>query len=209
MKKLSVFLVLSVFLLVFCGCQAETVPETTTSPSYTVPSPMDYPDYTFSETPTTEDLRKTAVQAMRDLLTIQWTPAQGISYFNTAGRDKQFDYEPGSTYGGLLYSGAGSGLFQFLEYYDSETGLLNYPGTGDELRKAIGSGCADSLLWSWGTVANSFSSGYYPSVMVQQNGYLPVGNYTYDPDLKSFYMLSTKDIIQNHICTVLLDDIFG
>ena len=205
MKKLSVFLIFSAFLLVFCGCQAETAPETTSTPSYTVPSPMGYPDYTFSETPTNEDLRNTAVQAMRDLLTIQWTPAQGISYFNTAGRDKQFDYKPGVAYGGLLYSGAGSGLFQFLEYYNTETGLLNYPGTGDELRKAIGSGCADSLLWSWGTVANSFSSGYYPSVMVQQNGYLPVGNYTYDPNLKSYYMLSTKDIIEKNGKNVILD----
>ena len=140
-------------------------------------------------------LRQTAVQAMRDLLSIQWTPTQGISYYNTAGRDKQFDYLPNTIYGGLLYSGAGSGLFQFLEYYDLETGALSYPGTGDELQKALGSGCTDALLWSWGTVANSFSSGYYPSVMVQKNGYLPVGDYTYDPNLKSFYIIPTKDII--------------
>lgn len=205
MKKCTLFFLILSILLVFAGCVTdETVPETTVPP-YTVPSPMAYPDYTFSQTPDTDQLRQTAVQAMRDLLTIQWTPAEGISYYNTAGRDKQFDYTPGTPYGGILYSGAGSGLFQFLEYYNTETGLLIYPGTGDELRKAIGSGCADSLLWSWGTVANSFSSGYYPSVMVQKNGYLPVGGYTYDPEMKSYYILSTQQIIENNGTNVILD----
>lgn len=201
MKK-QFCLVLSFLLFLLCGCNHTPAPE---SASYKVPSPLTYPDYTVSENPTTDELRQTAVRAMRDLLSIQWTPASGISYYNTAGRDKQFDYVSGTPYGGLLYTGAGSGLFQFLEYYDTETGVLTYPGTGDELRKAIGSGCADSLLWSWGAVANSFSCGYYPSVMVQQNGFLPVGNYTYDENLKSFYLQPTHDIIEANGADVMLD----
>ena len=208
MKKLSVLLLIVVLLLAVCACgeQSSSTDGTTKAvPSYSVPTPMAYPNYTFDSTPTADDLRKTAVTAMADLLTIQWTPAYDISYFNTAGRDKQFDYKAGTPYGGLLYTGAGSGLFQFLEYYDTETGLLNYPGTGDELRKAIGSGCADSLLWSWSTVANSFSSGYYPSVMVQLNGYQPVGNYTYDKTIKSYYLITTKDIIAKNGEATMLD----
>ncbi len=200
--KRQICFILSVLLLLLCGCSHQPISDAN---NFQVPSPMAYPDYSVSDNPTTDELRETAVLAMRDLLSIQWTPAAGISYYNTAGRDKQFDYEAGTTYGGLLYTGAGSGLFQFLEYYDTETGILTYPGTGDELRKAIGSGCADSLLWSWGTVANSFSSGYYPSVMVQKNGYLPVGNYTYDPDLTSYYLQSTHDIIQANGTDVMLD----
>lgn len=204
MKKILLFTVLMT--LLFCtACNAAQSTETTTPQTPVVGNPMTYPDYTFDSEPDTDALRQTAVQAMRDLLSIQWSPAEGISYFNTAGRDKQFDYLPGTIYGGVLYSGAGSGLFQYLEYYDSNTGLLTYPGTGDELRKAIGSGCADSLLWSWGTVANSFSCGYYPSVMVQKNGFLPVGDYTYDKDLKSYYVLSTKDIIENNGTGLIVD----
>lgn len=217
MKKITILLLIAALLLVFCACNdgsattnetnaaGEAVAPTKNVPNYSVPSPLAYPDYTFEGTPTVDELRKTAVNAMADLLTIQWTPSYDISYYNTAGRDKQFDYKAGTPYGGLLYTGAGSGLFQFLEYYDSETGLLNYPGTPDELRKNIGSGCADSLLWSWGTVANSFSSGYYPSVMVQMNGYLPVGNYTYDKEIKSYYLISTKDIIEKNTVPVMLD----
>ena len=167
--------------------------------------PEGYPDYTFQEEPTTEQLRETAVRAMRDLLSIQWTPAEKISYFNTAGRDKQFDYMPGETYGGLLYTGASSGLFHFLEFYDAETGVLSYPGTGDELRKNIGSGCADSLLWAWATVSNSFSCGYYPSMMVYKNGFLPVGGYTYDFSLQSYYMMPTQTIIEKNTAKVIYE----
>ena len=194
MKRLiSLFLLCSVILTcVACGGTKLSVPE-------------GYPDYTFEETPTTDQLRQTAVQAMRDLLSIEWTPAETISYFNTAGRDKQFDYKPGTTYGGLLYSGASSGLFHFLEFYDMETGVLTYPGTGDELRKNIGSGCADSLLWAWATVSNSFSCGYYPSMMVYKNGFLPVGDYTYDFNLQSYYNLPTQMIIEKNGEKVIYD----
>lgn len=205
MKKLLVYTVALTLLFAFTACNASSTDETTEPPVPVVGNPMEYPDYTFTETPDTEMLRQTAVRAMRDLLSIQWSPSEGISYFNTAGRDKQFDYVPGTIYGGVLYSGAGSGLFQYLEYYNTDTGLLQYPGTGDELRKAIGSGCADSLLWSWSTVANSFSCGYYPSVMVQQNGFLPVGDYKYAQDLKSYYILSTQDIINNNGTKVIVD----
>ena len=205
MKKRTTLLILAMIILLFAGCTSEPTPPTESTPSHSVPTPLQYPSYTFDGTPTTDELRETAVRAMRDLLTIQWTPAYDVSYFNTAGRDKQFDYRAGTPYGGLLYTGAGSGLFQFLEYYNNETGLLNYPGTGDELRKAIGSGCADSVLWSWGTVANSFSSGYYPSVMVQKNGYLPVGDYTYNEDITSYYLISTKDIIEKNTPAVMID----
>ncbi len=167
--------------------------------------PKGYPDYTFNNTPSTKQLRETAVKAMRDLLSIEWTPAETISYFNTAGRDKQFDYKPGTTYGGLLYTGASSGLFHFLEFYDYETGVLSYPGSDDQLRKNIGSGCADSLLWAWATVSNSFSCGYYPSMMVYQNGFLPVGDYTYDYKLQSYYMMPTQAIIEKNGETVIYD----
>lgn len=193
MKRILAMITALMLILGCTGCGAK------------VSLPEGYPDYTFRDTPDTTQLRETAVRAMRDLLSIQWTPAEKISYFNTAGRDKQFDYMPGTTYGGLLYTGASSGLFHFLEFYDTETGVLSYPGTGDELRKNIGSGCADSLLWAWATVSNSFSCGYYPSMMVYKNGFLPVGDYTYDFNLQSYYMLPTKAIIEKNGEKIIYD----
>lgn len=196
MKKLLALILITSVLLTICACSEKVRP---------VPSPMAYPDYTFDTTPTPEQMRQTAVRATRDLLTIQWTPADTISYYNTAGRDKQFDYIRGTSYGGVLYSGAGSGLFQYLEFYDLETGLLSYPGDSDELRNTIGSGCADSLLWGWSTVCTSIKGGYYPSMMVYKNGYYPVGNYTYNQSVQSYYYLPTKDIIKNNGEEVIMD----
>lgn len=194
MKKVLMSILVVTLLLACTGCVSNQV---------TVPE--GYPDYTFTETPDTEALRQTALRAMHDLLSIEWSPSQTISYYNTTGRDKQFDYKPGTIYGGLLYTGASSGLFHFLEFYDMQTGILTYPGTGDDLRRNIGSGCADSLMWSWATVSNSFSCGYYPSMMVYKNGFLPVGDYTYDFNLESYYHLPTKAIIENNGENVILD----
>lgn len=194
MKKLFAAVFAALLILSCSGCSDNKVT-----------LPEGYPDYTFTTSPDTDALRQTAVRAMRDLLSIEWTPAETISYYNTAGRDKQFDYKPGTTYGGLLYTGASSGLFHFLEYYNYETGVLTYPGTGDELRKNIGSGCADSLLWSWATVSNSFSCGYFPSMMVYKNGFLPVGDYTYDFNLQSYYNMPTQAIIEKNGKQVILD----
>lgn len=193
MKKIFALLLAALMLFACTGCGAK------------VALPKGYPNYTFEKEPTVQELRETAVRAMRDLLSIQWTPAETISYYNTAGRDKQFDYKPGEIYGGLLYTGASSGLFHFLEFYDPDTGVLTYPGTADQLRKNIGSGCADSLLWAWATVSNSFSCGYYPSMMVYKNGFLPVGGYTYDFDLQSYYMLPTKNIIEKNTAKVIYE----
>lgn len=193
MKHIAKLTAVLLMILLMAGCSKQ--PEL----------PEGYPIYTFEEDPTPHQLRETAVRAMRDLLTIQWTPADTISYSNTDGRDKQFDYVPGTTYGGLLYSGASTGLFHFLEFYDPQSGVLTYPGDGDDLRKNIGSGCADSLLWSWATVCNSFSCGYYPSMMVHKNGIIPVGNYTYNFDLQSYYNFPTPSIIQNNGDAVILE----
>ena len=158
MKKCFVSVLAAILILASTGCSSNKVT-----------LPEGYPDYTFTETPDTEALRQTALRAMHDLLSIEWTPSQTISYYNTAGRDKQFDYKPGTTYGGLLYTGASSGLFHFLEFYDMQTGILTYPGTGDDLRRNIGSGCADSLMWSWATVSNSFSCGRSPHFFAARN----------------------------------------
>ena len=196
MKRILALIMTLLISVSFFGCgEAEESPETSTNPVYTV----------TGEIPETEELRQMAVKAMRDLLSIQWTPSEQLDYYNTAGRDKQFAYVPGTIYGGVLYSGSSTGLLHFMEFYDQETGVLTYPGTPDELRKNIGTGCADSLLWSWATVSNSFNCGYYPSQMVYKNGFLPVGSYTYDKNIASFYYLPTQNIIKNNGQKVMLE----
>lgn len=162
-----------------------------------VPAPLAYPDYTFTETPGTMQMRLTAVRAMQDLLSIQWCSPEGIGY-NKAGSKKFFEYPRGLTFGGVMYTGASAGLFHFLEYYDYDTGRFVYPGPVDEMKMKVGSACTDSLLWSWSTVCTSVSCAYFPSALVPANGFIPVGSYTFDDSIKSYYQLSTAKIVEDN-----------
>lgn len=187
MKKTIVLLLITTLLLSMSAC------------SYAVPDPLSYPDYTFTDAPDTMQLRMTAVQAMHDILSIQWCTEKEITYRKTGPvSHKQFLHEPGKTYAGLLYSNANTGLFQFLEFYNAQNGCLEYEGTSDELKKDIGSSCADALLWAWSTVCNSITGGFYPVMMVKANGYLPVGDYTYNFSISSYNQLPSYEIIEMH-----------
>ncbi|MBR3978501.1 MAG: hypothetical protein IKJ94_02635 [Oscillospiraceae bacterium] len=195
MKKLLCFVLTAALVFSLAGCGG-----------YHVPSPMAYPDYTFEETPDTMQLRQMAVQAMRDLLTIQWHTETDITYRKTGPvNGKQFHHEPGKTYGGMFYSGASSGLFQFLEYYDSDTGCLRFPGNSNDLKSSLGSSCADTLLWAWSTVCNSFTGGYYPIMMVPKNGYCTVGDYKLIDGIKTFYEYPSYAVIRENGNAVMLE----
>lgn len=196
MKKILCMILCLVMLTAFFGCNQQ--------PS--VPAPMEYPDYTFDDTPNTMEMRLTAVKAMKDLLSVPWCTDHVITYKkNGPVSGKQFLHEPGYTYAGVLYSSASSGLFQFFEYYDANTGLLTYEGTADELKLDLGSSCADALLWAWSTVCNSVKGGFYPVMMVPANGYIPVGNYTIKDTITSFNEYPSYAIIDSVPKEVMLD----
>jgi len=228
MKKITALLLLAlVFLLAACGKDPLPAITTTAQPteitqetwqtlpptepfeditSYRVSSPMEYPDYTFDHTPGTLELRLTAVRAMSDLLSIPWSTAEGIYYYKTGPvSQKFFQHQPDTTYCGVPYSNASAGLFQFLEYYNSETGRLLFPGDGDDIKKVLGSSCADCLIWGWNTVCTSITGPYYPSKMLQLYGYIPVGDYTYDATVDSFNKLPTYTIIEDTDKAIIID----
>ena len=123
---------------------------------YTVPQPMERPDYTFYQTPTTEELRKRAMQALRDFLSVQWRTHKKIAHSkNGAVSHKRFIYEADNTYAGVPYTDAGKGLFQFLEFYDEQTGRLQFYGDGAAFNENIGGTCACGVCWSLSTVSHS------------------------------------------------------
>ena len=200
MKKIFCVIVCAALLFTVAGCNSNQ------SSAYSVPSPMEYPDYTFDAEPDTMQMRMTAVRAMRDILSIQWCTEKEITYKkNGPVSGKQFLHEPGKTFAGILYSSASSGLFQFLEYYNTETGALEYEGTADELKLLLGASCADSLLWAWSTVCNSVSGGFYPVLMVPANGYYPVGEYEIREGIGSFNEYPSHAIIENTPENVMLE----
>ena len=167
---------------------------------FAVPNPIEYPDYTFDKQPTTDEMRAMVVKAFKDLLTFEWSTPQDIAYRKTGPiSQKHFQHKADTIYGGTIYSNANAGLFQFLEYYDFETGRLYYTGGDtDAMKEEIGASCADALIWGWTAVCNSITGPYYPATMVQKNGYIPVGFYTYDESIDSFYKLPIQKIVEQN-----------
>ncbi len=209
MKKCCLWVLALILLLSGCAQTPQTFPteETFYDPSgYVVEGVFQYPDYTFSGEPDPMELRLEAVQAVRDLLSIRWSTPSLITYRKTGPMsEKAFRHEPDVTYAGTLYSNANTGLFQFLEYYDFETGRLIYPGETEEMKETLGAACADALIWGLTTVCPSVTGPYYPVHMVYKNGYLPVGDYTYDLTVNSYNYLPTYRITQQNGATVMLD----
>ena len=192
MKRILAFILAAVTLLSLSGC------------SHKVTDPMAYPDYTFEGTPDTTQLRETAVKAMYDILTIQWYIENDIEYIHNP-KKRAIAFEKNKTYAGVLYTKASTGLFQFFEYYNQDTGCLEYYGTADELKLELGSACADTLLWAWSTVCNSVSDGFYPIMMVPSNGFIPVGDYTIPEYIDSFHEYPSYAIIENTPEQVIYD----
>lgn len=173
---------------------------------YKVNNPLEYPNYTFEEAPSNLTWRLTAVQAFKDLLSVRWSTPVAIKYNKTGPvSDKTFQHAADVTYAGTIYSNASTGLFQFLEFYDFETGRLRYPGSIEEMKEALGASCADAMIWGLTTVCNSITGPYYPVTMVYQNGYLPVGDYTYDFTITSYNMMPTQKIVEQNGKEVMLD----
>lgn len=206
MKRL-VSLALAALLLLgltACGGEVSNSAETTAEPKqiaedFSVPSPMADPVYTFEGEPTPEQLRETAVRAMRDLLSIQWCTDIEIAYYKSGPvSKKRFEHLPGNIYAGTIYSNASTGLFQFMEFYDHETGLFSYPEPVYKMKEALGNSCADSLLWGYSSVCNSIQGGFYPAMMVYSNGYLAVGNYSQNREIVSYVQDPTNEIIKRN-----------
>lgn len=185
-----------IFAIVLCVCMLILANGCTPD---AVPNPMSYPDYTFDATPNTTQLRETAVRAMRDILTVQWQTEDSFSYSKSGPlNNREFQYAPGNIYAGILYTSANAGLFQFMEYYNQKTGTLGYTGSTNQMVGDIGVSCADAVLWAWSTVCTSIYGPFYPNAMVYKNGYIPVGDYTYDYDLMTYAYLPTLRIVNDN-----------
>ena len=207
MRKLLCCLLLAAMVLSMVSCGNNGPKPTDTAPTvglmedptgYKVTNPMKYPDYTLDEqTATVMDMRLTAVQAARDILSINWSIATGISYNKTGPvSNKLFMHAADTTYAGIIYSNASTGLFQFMEYYDQETGRLQFPGSANQLKETLGASCADAMIWGLNTVCTSLEGAYYPSTMVIKNGYYPLGSITYNESLTNFSLNPTDKIIE-------------
>lgn len=185
MKKIfAIFMIFSLLLTVGCTEQEPAPQEAVTRPTevqqvgYRVNAPKARPDYSQGENPTAEQLRATALQGMQDFVSLPWAPDKYYTYKNPYDIvDKQFQFVPEVTFGGLPYTNAHTGLFQWYAYYDEETGIMSYPGDGMAWSADLGSVCADTMMWSWSTVVNSVGGKFNTFTMTPEYGFIPVGGY--------------------------------
>lgn len=136
---------------------------------------------------TEDELRKICTDFMRLQLTFEWTPSKTLEY-TLAGLNKPMIFYRGRVYGGFPYRSfnANGNLYTLMEFYDSETGVLdpgNYP-TNDFLG-IVGNDCASSPFWAWNRVINSnrnfksfeTESGFTNTGLIPENNLIPVGGY--------------------------------
>lgn len=174
--------------------------------TYRIQNPMTMPDYSVPENCSTDVLRATAVRAMRDFLSIHWTPDKYYTYRNPYdAKEKQFCYETEQTYAGIPYTNAHTGIFQWYKYYDPETGVMAFPGDGMKWSSTLGSVCANTIIWSWSTVCNSLAGNYNSFNMTPMNHFLPVGDYKSPTDVSDFRNYSTKQICEENGKNVMLE----
>lgn len=187
MKKIIV-LFFGLLMLCMGGCTAQkpaqqeqgnvTQSVTQAYTGYCVNNPLKRPDYSQAENPSADQLRATALQAMQDFVSLPWAPDKYYTYHNPYDIvDKQFQFVPEVTFGGLPYTNAHTGLFQWYAYYDEDTGIMSYPGDGMAWSADLGSVCADTILWSWSTVVNSVGGKFNTFTMTPEYGFIPVGDY--------------------------------
>ncbi len=187
MKKITAILLAVVFLLpALLSCGTGLTEETKTAepagtataaetkeaetkeagPGRSVQSPLaERPNYVLHEGATADEMRQMAIKAVRDGLSFCWYPEKEVEYSYTSpnnGTTVSFHLYPQRTYAGVPYSSSYTGLFQMLEYYDFETGMISVP-TPDLFTTLVGNDCAGRLLWGIAACVPTFeptSDGY-------------------------------------------------
>lgn len=143
---------------------------------------------------TTDELRALCINFMRFSKTFAWTPDADYHFMKNAKGAKD-SINAGFVYGGLPYVGLGSGsIYRAMDYYDSETGILNVTKAGQD-RYLFGNQCSIGAYWGWGRVINSAEYDWTYN-MVQRRGFLRVGPYTYDDSIYSY----SPDLNTTKIC---------
>ncbi|MBR2616382.1 MAG: hypothetical protein IKC69_06870 [Clostridia bacterium] len=176
--------------------EAEQKPAATPATKETKPE-IRYPNVTEPLTPerlaeipiansnmSIDELRQICLDYFKLQLSFSWTPDANYTYVIESS-DRKVRLTTGSVYGGIPYVTVGTGnLYRWLETYDTETGIMNVSDY-EKQPKHLGNQCSVGAWWGWGRVINSAHYTWTQS-MVLKNGFIPVGPYTYDPELPSY-----------------------
>lgn len=161
-----------------------------------IKAPWDhFPCYRLTPDATPEEMRRTAIQAQHDELTVPWRPEIDMVYEKQAGGNPHVHkYYQNTPYGGLPYTAGGTGLMQWMEFIDPKTGMIAAEDTKD-LCYRHGNSCAASVSWGEAAAVPSVQRCIATHSFVQKNGWFPLGEVKYDPETESFSQLGTDEIV--------------
>ena len=151
------------------------------------------PDYSLPEGASTDEIRAMAVEAFHDALSVQWYTEKDFTYTLSSGAEMHVDSR--ETFAGIPYTNAGSGLLQWLQYYDFETGRMS--NLGDDLNGRLGNSCAAGVMWGWSPVVTSIDWNV-TYLMTPGHGCLPVGGYKVDMGLMNYKDYTTSRILKDN-----------
>ena len=147
--------------------------------------PIKHKDMTVAE------MRQLCVDFFKFSKTALWICDHDVDYIrNAAGTQDKM--EEGKVYGGLPYIGLGTGnVYRTLDYMD-ENGVVNISSVinrkkfnrvyARNLWRNFGNQCANGCYVGWARVISGVNYDGSPA-MLQANGFLRVGEYTYPDDL--------------------------
>lgn len=154
---------------------------------------------------TEEELRQLCIDFFRFSKTALWIPNSDWEYIMSRNGTPD-SMTKGQIYGGLPYFSNGSGsIYRLMDFINEETGVVDMTW-GMENPVLFGNQCTNGSGWGWARVINSVQYGYTYQ-MVQKNGFLRVGPYTYDDSLDRFKedICNTVDVVNANGAEVMLE----
>lgn len=142
-------------------------------------------------------LRRLCTDTFRLQLSFAWTPAEDFEFRRSAkGSTKLF---AGTVYGGIPYAIGGLGnLYRWMEIYDEETGVMTIPeNLPREFYKIFCNQCSFGAFWAWSRVSNSLKY-RLTNDMIEKNGCIPLGEYSYDEAITDFETYTTTRICEEN-----------
>ena len=149
------------------------------------------------------EARQICVDFMRYSKTALWIPDDyypiwSDAVLHTDGSTPDRSMDGGIIYGGLPYiSWATGSIYRLMDYIDESTGVVNMERAG-RVPLAFGNQCANGAYVGFARVINSANYGV-TATMVQSDGFLRLGDYTYSDVLTRYAEeYGTPHIIQEN-----------
>lgn len=185
MKIIRLILVLSMLLSIFSLCAGCTQTPTETGAMESVQDQL-----TEEELAILAQRRDTAEQYMREMVSVLWKADKNISYDLNYGNSGKFKIVADRIYRGLPYTYACGTKASFLEYAsnEDERGVFAISdlymqalnGSGPDAR--VGNDCSSAVTAAWSLISPTVTS-TRSSMMFEDYGVIPVGDYIYEPTI--------------------------